>query len=451
LSCDACHGGAGTGNGQPSTGSHALHVQSNSYSCFVCHNTGGSETTSHANGKIVMSFFTATAGPSAAYTQGTHTPGTSGYGSCSSTYCHGSSSSTPSWGQNTTNAVCTKCHGVIGTTQASYVTDSRTAAPGYVSGGTVTGVDTAGKTGTITTRVSNSASVGAHDVHLRATASYSLPISCNQCHTVPADPNDAGHNDHALPAINTWGSLATGGGVTTPVYAGNGGTCSNVYCHGVTYANGTVATRVTPSWTRSILTQAGGADCGKCHGNPPNTSTHITSNVQPNKCFACHDHVIDSAVAPPFFDPTKFSLHINGTLDGGGDCDSCHSYDTVAGAWGKNHKDAPVNEGWGAHAAHIDHLKTRLSTVLSATTNTYGSTAYNKVCGVCHNRVKGTSHQPDSGNAGRTIDFGGLTTYQFGPSAPKYNGISSTSSSTTPKTCSNISCHFQATPVWNAF
>ena len=457
LSCDACHGGAGQGNGQPSTGSHALHVQSNSYSCLVCHNSGGSETTNHANGKIIMSFLSGTAGPSAAYTQGTHTPGTGGYGTCSSTYCHGSSSSSPTWGTSSGDAQCVKCHGVAGINAATYTTDTRVAAPGYIStNGTRTGVDTAGKTGTITSRVSNSASVGAHDVHLRATASYSLPISCDQCHLVPTTPNQVGHNDGNVPANNTWGSLATGTvmGETAvvPAYtAGSGGQCTNVYCHGVTRADGTIATRVTPTWTKSILTQAGGADCGKCHGNPPNTATHNSSNVQPNKCFACHDHVIDNATSPPFFDPTKFSLHINGKIDGGGDCDSCHSYDTVGGVWGKNHKDAPTNEGWGAHAAHIDHLKTRLSTVLSATTNTYGSVAFNKVCGVCHNQVKTTAHQPDLGNAGRTIDFNGAATFQFGPLAPKYNGISSTSSSTTPKTCSNISCHFQTTPVWNAY
>ena len=53
---------------------------------------------------------------------------------------------------------------------------------------------------------------------------------------------------------------------------------------------------------------------------------------------------------------------------------------------------------------------------------------------------------------GRLINFGdGSTTYQFGPSAPLYNGSPGTSSSVNPKTCSNISCHFQTTPVWSAY
>jgi predicted CxxxxCH...CXXCH cytochrome family protein len=29
--------------------------------------------------------------------------------------------------------------------------------------------------------------------------------------------------------------------------------------------------------------------------------------------------------------------------------------------------------------------------------------------------------------------------------------VSGTSSSVNPKSCSNISCHFQTTPVWNAY
>jgi hypothetical protein len=49
----------------------------------------------------------------------------------------------------------------------------------------------------------------------------------------------------------------------------------------------------------------------------------------------------------------------------------------------------------------------------------------------------------------RVINFGdGSTVYQFGPVAPVYNGVPGTSSGTTAKTCSNVSCHFTDSPIW---
>lgn len=69
------------------------------------------------------------------------------------------------------------------------------------------------------------------------------------------------------------------------------------------------------------------------------------------------------------------------------------------------------------------------------------------------------------GSTVRTINFGNGTykyggasgfSFLFDPGAPTtnpptYNGVSGTSSSVNPKTCSNVSCHFSTTPVWNAY
>jgi hypothetical protein len=61
--------------------------------------------------------------------------------------------------------------------------------------------------------------------------------------------------------------------------------------------------------------------------------------------------------------------------------------------------------------------------------------------------------------AGRMINFGdsvfkigGSTgaSFIFG-SDPLYNGVSGTSSGTTGKTCSNISCHYFITPLWSTY
>jgi hypothetical protein len=131
----------------------------------------------------------------------------------------------------------------------------------------------------------------------------------------------------------------------------------------------------------------------------------------------------------------------------GGNCDSCHDYDTTGGGttWGKN---SISIGGYGAHAKHIEHLKTVNSAVLSAATDTFGGAAFVKVCGVCHT-VTASNHTPGSGT--RSINFAdGSTAYRFSTSATLiYNGVVGVSSLTTPKTCSNVNCHFQDAPMWS--
>ena len=162
----------------------------------------------------------------------------------------------------------------------------------------------------------------------------------------------------------------------------------------------------------------------------------------PGNCSACHNH-----------DGYGDARHINGTLEAtGGSCSACHSYDTVGGVWGSgSHKDGAVAEGWGAHAQHIDHLKTTLGVTLNPDTDTYGSPAFKQVCGACHSSLT-ADHSMSNLNA-RNINFGNTTTYNFGPAArPFYNGSSGVSSARVtnpkPKTCTNVSCHFQTTKLW---
>ena len=103
--------------------------------------------------------------------------------------------------------------------------------------------------------------------------------ACSDCHTVPAVPFSAGHMNGA--AELTWSKLSKNvetvpgsqipytfaQGALTPSYAG--GQCSNTYCHGSTLPGGTDK---SPFWTDGNYF-TGAASCGKCHGNPPTTST----------------------------------------------------------------------------------------------------------------------------------------------------------------------------------
>ena len=359
----------------------------------------------------------------------------SAYASCSTALCHGASS--PTWGANTANAQCVKCHGVAGASVVEYGANNDIAAPGYVSTSPVgTGRDTAGN------MVPASQKVGAHDAHLRGVGGYKTGgIVCNDCHAVTVI-TDSGHMNGTTSF--TWSSLATHSGALTPKYAG--GVCSNVYCHGASFV-ATQGTDSTPIWTDGTYlanpaSTMNSTDCNKCHQSPAFASgsyPHSGITIGVGNCNACHGH--DGAGL----------THINGILEAqGGACDSCHDYDTdsVTQDWGKNPK---AVEGWGAHAVHINHLKTVSGATLSAAADAFGGAAYNQVCGVCHTKLT-ANHIMSSGTATRQINFGDNSlAYQFSVSSgtPTYSGVTGLSSATTAKkTCSNVSCHFQTSPVW---
>lgn len=417
AACGSCHATT-----TMATGSHSNHLALDT-NCGTCH-TGASATAygtaAHVNQLIDVA---------GSYTKG-GAPG-NGYGTCSTAICHGPQS--PIWGANTANATCTKCHGKPTLTNYSSASAWQ-AAPGYAASGT----DLAGETGTFINGVSSDAQVGAHDAHLRSINNYTTRnVLCVDCHAVPAS------SFHANGATNyTWSNLAknvgTVGAVNTrgplaPGYATS--TCSTNYCHGGVLNGGS---DTTPVWNDTAYLTAYSKDvtnCGKCHGAPPTVTTGFTLGYDHNgvsistACLGCHGHEGNGAT------------HIDGNLQAaGGACDSCHSYDTVGGVWGSgSHKDDPTNEGWGAHARHIDHLKTLTGITLNAGTDTYGSANFNAICGVCHTRVPG-DHSLDNSTS-RMINFNGdLLTYKFGPNDPIYNGVG--------KTCSNISCHTGATPRW---
>jgi len=424
--CDACHSGAGAfaADGAPATGSHAIHIDTVGKVCADCHagavkdSSGGA---GHLSGVIDVTNY--------GYPTpiGKHAAG-SGYSSCSTAACHGASS--PVWGANTTDAQCVKCHGVSGTSPAAYASNPDTAAPGYNG----TGRDTAGNT------ANTSPKVGAHDAHLRGLGGFKTGgIACTDCHAVTT-LTDSGHMNGTTSF--TWSALASKGGAMTPSYSG--GNCSNVYCHNGAKYLVTQGTGTMPSWTDAAYlanpaSTMDFADCNKCHQSPAFANVNYNHSgvvLGAGNCTSCHGH--DGAGA----------THIDGILQAqGGTCNACHDYDVdaVTGDWGKNPK---AIEGWGAHAEHINHLKKLSGATLSAATDTFGGTAYNKVCGVCHTQ---NSSNHAMGGGPRWITFGdGSNTYQFSVSSgsPTYYGVAGVSSATKPKTCSNVSCHFQTSPVW---
>jgi predicted CxxxxCH...CXXCH cytochrome family protein len=424
--CSACHTIPIGVNG-PATGSHDMHAGT---ACTSCHNAGTTAnsipSSGHDNGTInVTNGYPVTA----RHISGSYS------GRCSTSACHGTSS--PVWGANTTGATCVKCHGVSGTSAAAYTADPKTAAPGYNG----TGVNIARTVGTLTGGVSADTKVGAHDTHLKGTGGYKLGgVACADCHAVTA-LTSAGHLDGST--TMAWSTLATNSGALTPAYTAPN--CSTNYCHGASFADNVKGTGTTASWVNGgYLANAGSAmnatDCNQCHLSPPTNSikyNHAGVTLSgAGSCSGCHSH-----------DGFGDARHINGTLEAaGGACNSCHSYDTVGGVWGSGtHKDGVQAEGWGAHAKHIDHLKAQMTATLDPSVDTYGSAVFKQVCGACHS--SSVSDHSLANSSARNINFDNRTTYRTGDVArPFYNG--SSASIAKAKTCSNVSCHFTTTPLW---
>jgi predicted CxxxxCH...CXXCH cytochrome family protein len=446
--CGSCHA---TTAPNIATGSHTNHLNLDT-NCGNCH-TGATATSypsaSHVNGVIDVGVGSYTAAGA---------PG-NGYGTCSTAVCHGSSS--PVWGANTTNNVCTKCHGT-GTVTVT-AANRNVVAPSDPAA-------------TDTGKVSANVKTGAHQTHLLMlnglSAVGTIDERCQNCHgTLPVSGSHA--NGSSTPVFQ---GLATKNGAMTASYTGTN--CTNTYCHNPAGTGGTLnaanaGTGITPSWTNAGYIADGTlktlANCGTCHKVPGiagfTSTTDHSAAAMPlginTDCSGCHGHNGDiTGIAG--------QQHMDGIKYGGGNCDSCHDYDTVGatyaagswtgGTWGKNSKDGLTpNEGFGAHNKHINYIKSRLgiAVALTATNQTFGSGQPASVCGTCHTNLP--ANHTTSGSTVRAINFGdsaftmGGTSLLFGATNPVYNGASGTSSATTAKTCSNLSCHYFTTPLWSTY
>lgn len=366
---------------------------------------------------------------------------------CSSTLCHGGTS--PKWGANTSNNTCTKCHGTgyVGTIDDTNGLIYKMAPPKSTSGatGSLTG----------TGQVSNDPKVGAHQTHLLLSNGFSnystQQFRCENCHGTM--PTNTAHITGSSKPDTTFQKLANNRGTMSPAFNSTNLTCSNTYCHNPAASSVlknavNTGSNVFPSWTSAKYlgdTRKTQANCGVCHKSPGDAgfepaATHNLMTIAATNCIGCHEHEGDNQ-------GSLGRRHMDGKLYGGGNCDSCHGYQETS--WSAATQRA--TEGKGAHAKHVAYLVSRWGGTLTPASDSFGSGAsWTNVCGVCHNGAP-SSHTMDEaiGGTGRNISIS--TAYQFGGSAPTYNGVIGASSSTNSKTCSNVSCHYFKSPVWSTY
>ena len=303
---------------------------------------------------------------------------------------------------DTSALACNTCHGNA-TLVASGTQDPNVAAAPTGAGAP----DTFGNT----TVAFNG--VGVHAAHVLGTRSR--PVLCNACHTVPG--TQIHKTGVATAGTVVLGNLSTTGGITTAGYAGAGGTCSNVYCHG-NLGGGVGATNVTPTWKTGVTLV-----CNSCHGMPPAATS--TGRFHPNHtdCGACHTGYTGVAVNP--------STHVNGAVEYTAQtCTSCHG-DTVRTGTdvdGIAFSAAPPADASGLLTgakvgAHAKHLLTGAA----------GGPSYSRqvACGECHSAAIPVNPLHADGQPG--IAFGTLAKTGTGTTypAPSYAG----------PTCSNTYCH----------
>lgn len=187
--------------------------------------------------------------------------------------------------------------------------------------------------------------IGAHLAHL-TDGPLARAVACASCHIVPSSPGS-----HRAPAVYFSGLAATtwpGAPAIAPSYAA--GSCSATYCHGA-FPNGAAAN--APSWSGAA------PRCGSCHTIPPTMASQggTHPDVEPAGCARCHPGYTAASVDP--------ALHVNGKVDTGFTCSSCHGDasrpGTDAGSPPVALAAAPPTDSSGAQSsaavgAHLRHL-----------------------------------------------------------------------------------------------
>lgn len=430
VGCGGCH--VNMASDAVGSGSHRVHTLATGINldCAQCH-SGYTKTTAsnatHVNGLIDLGATGFT------YSQGSGTShaAANGYGDCSSTLCHGSG--TVPWGGTLWSATdrCGKCH-------SSSTAGAVTAGTPYYS------------TSFPLKNTSNiDPKVGAHTAHITSSENLHPGLGCVDCHGA-VNLSDATHMN-GVTNFN-WSVLARTGNLS-PSYDPATRTCSNVYCHGGHMPGGdTSGSNKTPVWNDPAylpptLTALG---CGTCHGFPPPVANGHPAVTLPAGFPAtapigtscnCHGNVnpAGNSYATIFLNN---ALHINGTLEGG-KCDACHGYPPVSAGFSgslNNWTGAKLEDYPGGGGAHT------INNHVNRNARPEDGFAF---CIKCHSPadhltspdvIMPSEHIKVTINRRYRLEAGKQVTY----TSNRLDGAAHLTG-----TCSNISCHYGATPKWD--
>jgi predicted CxxxxCH...CXXCH cytochrome family protein len=469
LGCDACHDGTSTGpsypNGAPKANSHAIHVVTNGYGCNACHydtTTSGTTITTpvnHVNGAFNLAPNTV-AGVN--YTPTIGTPSTPS--SCANITCHGGNSAT--WGAT---LGCQGCH--------SGATDKDVFTTPFSSASQVAAINTTEWTTSGHGRATGTGNYTSGN----PAANFTGTNQCLYCHDTSIGHN-AASNPFRMRNFNdaSWGKngvcmvchAAGAAGVTidgvtrtatkkiSSTHNGYGHTTSdagqfcwdchdahgdaNIYMiHDNVYATSDVATGVPSGSLKAVsfIAAITGTDYAKSTGqftgicNVCHTSTsHYTSTSGDNhnstiRCTSCHVH--NGVDANSAFAPS------------GSSCDGCHGYPPASASFAgtQNNWSSARSEnypgGGGAHT--INNHVSKLAKPGEGFAN----------CSKCHDSAD-HKMSPIVFNPSQNIKVSVNQSFRMeSAKQAKYSSNRLDASLHQTGTCSNISCHFGATPKWD--
>lgn len=451
--CDQCHGDAAGKShpvyasgapGSATANSHVRHVETAGQDCEICHYTTTQDGTTivggggaHLNGQEDVSFISSIGGSYNADT------------TCSSTYCHGTTS--PQWGA-TGVLNCGSCHESMG------------------AGGTAS-------------------YNGSHLKHSGVSTEYNF--SCEQCHTEngtlhaggPVNPSNQaaqivftngtgtgpyrGSQETNYKYYTMFTNPYTGAGVTPSAYTPGGtiysdtvnpnlkytnGTCNNLWCHSNAAPYGGTDTYASVSWGATL-------NCGSCHASTGSSAPHTkhittySSNLNMT-CNACHANTASDNTTisnkAEHVDTQKdinFNTFANPAATwnaGAHQCSNtyCHSMGTsftspthVGITWSGTtsctscHGNPPSYTSGSPKAnSHVEHVQNNGAICYNCHSFTVDSVG--AISNFANHVDKEYDLQAGGTFAGNPVSF----TYTYG----------------SPSTCSNISCHGGTSATWGA-
>ena len=470
MGCDSCHDGLASGpsypNGSPKANSHAAHVVAFGYSCNTCHydttTTGTTITTQGNHANRVFNLLPNTAA-GVTYTPTIGTP--TAPSSCAAISCHGGNSAT--WG---VKAKCQDCHlvttadvndfsgtfwnnGVVSKINSTaWTTTGHGRATAFPSGNPAGGFS------------STNACEYCHD-YATAHKSASNPFRLKNITGSPWGKNSVCMNCHALGSagVTVDGQLRNGTIKVSSYHFGNkhssilnaGQFCwdchdghgdGNLYMiHDSVSATSDLVTGAPQGTALPVLFTAAvtGTDyarsappfngiCNVCHTTTAHyTSTSGDSHNATTRCTACHSHNGTDGVSA--FAPAG----------GAANCNSCHGYPPAkpgfVGTYNNwsSAKTEDYTGGGGAHTLY-SHLNK----------NAKPSDGF-VPCSKCHNPAD-HSMSPTVFQPSRNIKVRLDQELRYEASKQiRYTSNRLDGAQHQTGTCSNIDCHFGATPVWD--
>lgn len=406
--CSACHAIPIGANG-PNTGSHTAHAGK---SCDTCHASGTTSTTApsdgngHKDGNVDIYYFNYPTNVAK------HAPG-SGYGSCSTAYCHSNgrgSYAAPTWGGTSTG--CNFCHPTLSAKHAVH-TNLATAAYGSTA---------------------DNSSGGAYD------------FGCGNCHPTAASSHMNSTVDITLNSTHG-GVLKSKNNVTndTTGYTQTAGvsvTCAAAYCH----SNG----MATPTFYGASVNWYEGAyagdKCARCHGNSPNTGGKVGSAAHSIHTVGIHYTDIFSGISkklPQAGGSAVNAAHGRNNRSTTINCNICHA--TTVAAFANDSNSACI----GCHDGNVAPLKgnAAIADKSKHVNGTVDISFVNQKIATKAQVANTAFNSYTAANAGWSRNKNIYKTYTSGYDVTK-NTLFAAASYSQANGCLNVACHSGITVKW---